>query len=305
MTSPDGGIRFELDRLVSYDDESILVEIRRVAELVPGIALHRTEFDKLSRVKSSTIVRRFGGWQRALESAGLSDRYSGKTVSAKMRHQRGKSLTEAEITSELRRIAAEVGSDTVTVDHIKRSELLSPRVVVSRFGTWRAAVEAAGLTLSSRGRRWTDDDYYENLLAVWTHHGRAPKYREMDSPPSRITSGGYEAKFGTWVKAKQAFVDRINQDIEQGDQETAPQPKEPTQQKPRQEDQRVIPIGLRYKVLRRDRFRCVLCGRSPATDTACQLHVDHIIAFSRGGKTREDNLRSLCADCNGGKRDGD
>jgi 5-methylcytosine-specific restriction endonuclease McrA len=29
--------------------------------------------------------------------------------------------------------------------------------------------------------------------------------------------------------------------------------------------------------------------------------VDHIVAFSRGGKTREDNLRTLCADCNKGK----
>ena len=56
------------------------------------------------------------------------------------------------------------------------------------------ALEAAGLTLSNLGRRWTDDDYYENLLEVWTHYGRPPRYREMDLPPSRITSGGYEAK---------------------------------------------------------------------------------------------------------------
>jgi 5-methylcytosine-specific restriction endonuclease McrA len=58
-------------------------------------------------------------------------------------------------------------------------------------------------------------------------------------------------------------------------------------------------------VLRRDRFRCVTCGRSPATDLGCVLHVDHVVAFSREGKTREDNLRTLCDDCNLGKSDGD
>jgi hypothetical protein len=306
VTSPDGGIRFELDRLVSYDDASVLEEMRRVAESMPGSAISRVEFDKFARVKSSTIVRRFGGWQRALDLAGLGDRYGGKTVSDKMRRQRGRSLTVDEITAELKRIADQAGTRTITFAHLKQSDLLSPRVVVSRFGTWRAALEAAGLTLSSMGRRWTDDDYYENLLEVWTHYGRAPKYGEMDASPSRISSGGYEAKFGTWVRAKQAFVDRVNRDIEQGEQEAAaPRAKDPTPQKSRQEDQRSIPIGLRYKVLRRDRFRCVICGRSPATDLDCHLHVDHITAFSRGGKTREDNLRSLCAECNLGKGDGD
>lgn len=303
---PDGSIRFELDRLVSYDDDSLLAELRRVADLVPGRSFSRTEFDKLSRTSSSTIVRRLGGWQEALQRAGLGDRYSGKPVTEKMRQQRGKTLTKDEIVAALRRVAAKVGTDVITVEHLKRSDLLSQRAVVSRFGTWRAAVEAAGLSLSNMGRRWTDDDYYENLLMVWTHYGRAPKYGEMDLEPSQISSGGYAAKFGGWGRAKQAFVDRVNSDIAEGDRERAvPQATAAVEQKPRQEDQRAIPIGLRYKVLRRDRFRCELCGRSPATDLNCQLHVDHIIAFSRGGKTREDNLRSLCAECNGGKRDGD
>ncbi|MGA3403370.1 MAG: HNH endonuclease [Acetobacteraceae bacterium] len=36
----------------------------------------------------------------------------------------------------------------------------------------------------------------------------------------------------------------------------------------------------------------------------CFLHVDHILPWSRGGKTREDNLRTLCEICNvaGGNR---
>ena len=57
--------------------------------------------------------------------------------------------------------------------------------------------------------------------------------------------------------------------------------------------------SLRYEVMCRDGFRCVLCGRK-ASD-GVRLHVDHIRPVSRGGKTELSNLRTLCQDCNLGK----
>lgn len=59
--------------------------------------------------------------------------------------------------------------------------------------------------------------------------------------------------------------------------------------------------SLRYEVMRRDGFRCVLCGAS-AKDGA-RLHVDHIYPVSKGGKTVMNNLRTLCDRCNLGKSD--
>lgn len=224
-----------------------------------------------------------------------------------MRDQRARAATAEDMIAELRRVAEVVGRRTITrAELLKQSDFIGERAVLNRFGSWKAALDAAGLELSAMGRRWSDDDYFENLLEVWTHHGRAPIYAEMNRPPSHITNGAYAAKFGTWGRAKQAFVERVNSDIEQSERE-ASQPSVPTPipAKPRQEDQRHIPIGLRYQVLRRDRFRCVTCGRSPATDLDCVLHVDHAVPFSRGGKTRLDNLRSLCAECNVGKGDRD
>lgn len=67
------------------------------------------------------------------------------------------------------------------------------------------------------------------------------------------------------------------------------------------ENQRTIRIGIRYEVLRRDRFRCVLCGASPAIDVTCRLQVDHIVAVAHGGKSAIENLRSTCQACNLGK----
>lgn len=59
--------------------------------------------------------------------------------------------------------------------------------------------------------------------------------------------------------------------------------------------------SLRYDVMMRDGFKCVICGAS-AKDGA-KLHVDHIIPISKGGKTELDNLRTLCDRCNLGKSD--
>lgn len=59
--------------------------------------------------------------------------------------------------------------------------------------------------------------------------------------------------------------------------------------------------SLRYDILKRDGFRCVICGAS-AVD-GVKLHVDHIRPVSKGGKTVASNLRTLCQRCNLGKSD--
>ena len=57
--------------------------------------------------------------------------------------------------------------------------------------------------------------------------------------------------------------------------------------------------SLRYDVMKRDGFRCVLCGRT--ANDGVVLHVDHILPIARGGKTELNNLRTLCEFCNLGK----
>lgn len=58
---------------------------------------------------------------------------------------------------------------------------------------------------------------------------------------------------------------------------------------------------LRYTILKRDGFRCKICGRT--ADDGIKLHVDHIIPVSKGGETVPNNLRTLCETCNWGKSD--
>ncbi|MBQ8902158.1 MAG: HNH endonuclease [Bacilli bacterium] len=61
----------------------------------------------------------------------------------------------------------------------------------------------------------------------------------------------------------------------------------------------VINNDIRYEVLKRDNFRCKLCGMS--AEDGVKLHVDHIIPVSKGGKSTMNNLQTLCERCNLGK----
>lgn len=299
---------FELDRLVTYDDDAVRVEMRRVADLISDPVITKVAFDRHGRVSSSTCQKRFGGWRQALEAIGEGHRYGGPDVTRKMASQDARKLDEAAIAAELRRVADVLGKTTLTRKEIdQHSDVLGWTAAVSRFGSWKAALEAAGLTTVPHARRWSDEEYFSNLLTVWTHHGRAPRYAELNQPPSTITNGSYAKKFGSWGAAKTAFLERVNSDLTDDQPEpagvastpAARPASRPARQAPA--DQRSIRLGLRYTVLRRDHFRCSNCGRSPATHHGCVLHVDHVHPFSRGGKTVLENLRTLCDDCNLGK----
>ena len=311
--------KFELRRLESYDEDSLLAEIRRVAALVDTPHIPQAVFNRLAKASSSVIRRRFGTWEKALDRAGLRHRYSGAPISKKLLSDGRQAFTDEQLIRELRDVALKVDGAPVTIEVFNRHGGANAETIRRRFGSWWKALAMAGIPISNLGKRYSEGDYLENLLNVWTHYGRQPSYGEMDRPPSRIPSGAYEARWGTWRKALRAFVDQVNADLHEGRQRpiSVPPGDPPPHTGTRlsttstrrngglsgstEVDRRTISLGLRYEVLRRDRFRCSLCGASPASRLGCELHVDHVVPFSRDGKTVSANLRTLCSDCNLGK----
>ena len=57
---------------------------------------------------------------------------------------------------------------------------------------------------------------------------------------------------------------------------------------------------LRMKILKRDDYRCRICGRRAEDNTDIELHVHHFIPWSMGGLTEETNLVTLCHTCHKG-----
>lgn len=52
----------------------------------------------------------------------------------------------------------------------------------------------------------------------------------------------------------------------------------------------------REAIFKRDNYRCVICGRGPHTGD--EIHADHIIPKSRGGKAEISNGQTLCSQHN-------
>ncbi len=62
-----------------------------------------------------------------------------------------------------------------------------------------------------------------------------------------------------------------------------------------------IPKSQRFEILKRDGYRCQLCGASQADGAT--LHVDHKKPLAIGGTYDDNNLWTLCDACNLGKSD--
>lgn len=296
---------FELRRLPDKTNEALLAELRRVADLVPGKALTVAIFTRHGRVDRRIYNKRFGGWGEALAAAGLSDRSSDRMVTPGAHPSR--KMTDEDVLQAMRDLAHRMGVNELTTEHVQEHLPFSAETLRRRWGTAQAAFAAAGLDTSALGRRYTDEECYRNLLKVWTHYGRPPKYLEMGEPPSEVGGKAYMRRFGTWNKALAAFVDRVNAEpaptpiLTEPISEIVPGKERPQRSVRPSEDVREVPLGLRFRVLHRDSFKCTLCGDHPARNAECRLHVDHVMPWSKGGRTREDNLRTLCADCNVGR----
>ncbi|HMD83582.1 MAG TPA: HNH endonuclease [Terriglobia bacterium] len=295
--------RFEITFLDSYTDEALLAELRRVATLIPSGPLTRAVFKQFSkRVSVSTFDKRFGGWGRALKAAGISHLSLDHPGWEKKKAQYARNMSDDDLILEMNRVRALVNMPTLTADDFNQhSTLAGSHAIRNRFGSWAKALKKAGISSSSLGRRYTDGECFENLVNVWTHYGRQPTHREMKLPPSVVGPKAYVVRWGTWRKAVKAFVDWTNTEEQPSESHSEPQLQKTGITSVPPEDRHEIPLGLRWKVLVRDRFRCVSCGRSPANNLNVELHVDHAEAFGNNGSTTLDNLQTLCKDCNLGK----
>jgi HNH endonuclease len=57
---------------------------------------------------------------------------------------------------------------------------------------------------------------------------------------------------------------------------------------------------LRLQIIKRDGFRCVVCGRRPIDYTDIELEVHHLVPWRMAGPTAEENLVTLCSTCHKG-----
>lgn len=189
----------------------------------------------------------------------------------------------------------------------EKAEDCKGSVVLERFGSWQAALEAAGLKLErTKKDRFliSNDQLFQELSRVWRLLGHRPSKDEWEKFGGRYSYTTYKTRFKGWVNACSAFIEYASNE----NQNTKPETQSETRMLDSAsipvisiEEKRNIPMKLRYRALTRDNYRCILCGRSPATHVGISLHIDHIVPFSKNGKAVLENLRTLCNECNWGR----
>jgi len=220
--------------------------------------------------------------------------------------QTNRGVPNEDLLADMRCVAGNLESGSLTRSQYDETGRYGSSIIVFRMGTWSEALKLAGLQLSQH-RNITDQELFENIEALWLALGRQPRYGEVKRPLSQYSTRPYERRFGSWVEALRQFVEWVNSEeltsaseaeIGISDSESA------VRRAPasfRHRTRREPSDRQRFRILMRDGFRCRSCGASPIEQRGVELHVDHVLPWSKDGETIDDNLETKCSRCNLGK----
>ena len=206
-----------------------------------------------------------------------------------------RSIQDDDLLSDLRHVASKQPYQRMKQRDYKTFGEYGVTTVIRRFGSWNTAMKAAGLEVTVE-RNVSDDKLFSALYDLWVTLGRQPSYSEVQSPVCPFHISTYERRFSSWRQALEAFVSYANSEEMIPPSVTL----ENSNNKP-DRSSRSPDLRLRFKVLKRDHFRCCACGASPSITPGILLEVDHVKPWSKGGETVTDNLQTLCFTCNQGK----
>jgi HNH endonuclease/Homing endonuclease associated repeat len=127
-------IPLEIDFVESYDRETLIQELRRIANALEKPTLSRREIDSYGRISSGIVIKRFGSLRRALQESGLTP-------------TRFMKATNAELSSVLvelwTRTLEKFGRSPYRTDLRAFGFPVSGDTYTRRFGSWNKALLAA------------------------------------------------------------------------------------------------------------------------------------------------------------------
>jgi len=209
-----------------------------------------------------------------------------------------RNTSDEELLNDLKAVSNIINKDTVTMEEYNQYGKYHSTTLTRRFGSWFLCLQKAQLQMSRSKIGISNEALFDNIEKVWIKLGKQPSYSQMEEY-GEFSIGTYTKRFGGWRKALEAFVDYVNStEIKIDESEPT---SDTTSDVANHITRRDINLRMRFIVMKRDNFKCCMCGRSPATTPGLELHIDHIIPWSKGGETVIDNLQTLCSDCNLGK----
>jgi len=175
-------------------DEALLAELQRVADAV-GEPPTVQEFRERGQHADSTLRNRFGSWNAALEAAGLDASGSRRDI------------PESTLLAEIQSVAEEVGQ-APTVAQMNTYGERWASTYQDRFGSWNAALKAAGFEPRTKGTTPSQSVSTEalrmELQELAARLDKRPTQADMDTY-GEYESSIYTKQFGSWSEALEAI----------------------------------------------------------------------------------------------------
>jgi 5-methylcytosine-specific restriction endonuclease McrA len=212
-------------------------------------------------------------------------------------------IPDDDLLTDIKKCADKNHKNRITIEEYDEYGLYSAATIRKRFGNWHQALKKAGLDYKSETHEVTKEELFQNLKNVWECFGRQPTYNEIKKPLSKFSTRPYVRMFESWQNALETFVLWVNDDNQEHPSVDSKksQVSDISLLHSRKRTTRDISDRLRFAILLRDGFGCQSCGASPLKNPGIELHVDHIIPWSKGGETVRENLQTKCKRCNLGK----
>lgn len=115
-----------------FPREYLLGELKRVARLVQDVP-SMEDFRRASKVAPETLVKRFGGWRKALSCAGFDP------AKAQLTYQ------DNDLIAEVKRVAQQIGKTPASTEFDELSHMSASTLSQRLGGSWAAACRAAHL----------------------------------------------------------------------------------------------------------------------------------------------------------------
>ncbi|MFC4549407.1 MULTISPECIES: homing endonuclease associated repeat-containing protein [Halorussus] len=116
---------------------------------------------------------------------------------------------EAALRAALQSLAARLGKTPTVVEMHEQGEF-APEEYQSAFGSWDAALEAAGLDPGEMGKRIPDRELLAELQRLEQQLGHTPTQRDM-AEEGRYSTRTYQTRFGSWNDAIQQAMLSTNE----------------------------------------------------------------------------------------------
>jgi len=156
-----------------------------------------TEFADHSEYGVSTVIRRFGSWNDALEAAGL-DPDAPRGSQADDEQAQTLKISDEELLRSIREIATD--DEPPTLQEYREDGEYGAQTIYDRFGSWNAAVEDAGFGSRDPDGKIPKSDLLDELRRIADKDGDPPTVAEMREEGAHWVST-YRNRFGSWNDA--------------------------------------------------------------------------------------------------------